>query len=76
MTKHIEIKHKIKNINRKADFNNLLEESMLSDIEKEMMRKFYVSKKTIDIIADELGYTPQGISKMHKRILNQLESLL
>lgn len=76
MTKHIEIKHKIKNINRKADFNNLLEESMLSDIEKEMMRKFYISNKSIDIIADELGYTPQGISKMHKRILKRLESLL
>lgn len=76
MTKHIEIKHKIKNINRKADFNNLLEESMLSDTEKQMMQKFYVENKSIDIIASELGYTPQGILKMHKRILKRLESLL
>ena len=76
MTKHIEIKHKVKNINRKADFNNLLEESMLSDTEKQMMYKFYVENKSIDIIADELGYTSNGIKKMHKRILNKLESLL
>lgn len=76
MSKHIEIKHKVKNINRKADFNNLLEESMLSDTEKKMMYKFYVENKSIDIIADELGYSPQGILKMHKRILKRIESLL
>ena len=76
MSKHIEIKHKVKNINRKADFNNLLEESMLSDTEKQMMVKFYVENKSIDIIASELGYTPQGILKMHKRILKKIESLL
>lgn len=76
MSKHIEIKHKVKNINRKTDFNNLLEESMLSDTEKQMMRKFYIENKSVDIIADELGYSPQGILKMHKRILKRIESLL
>lgn len=76
MTKHIEIKHKIKNINRKTDFNSLLEESMLSNIEKQMMYKHYVENKPMDVIADELGYSPQGILKMHKRILKHLESLL
>lgn len=76
MSKHIEIKHKIKNINRKTDFNSLLEESMLSDTEKQMMNMYYVENKSINLIADELGYSPQGIIKMHKRILNKLESLL
>lgn len=76
MSKHIETKHKIKNINRKADFNNLLDESMLNDTEKQMMIKYYVENKSIDFIADELGYSSQGILKMHKRILNKLESLL
>lgn len=76
MSKHIEIKHKVKNINRKIDFNNLLEESMLSETEKRMMNLFYVENKPIDLIAYELGYSPQGISKMHKRILKKIESLL
>ena len=76
MSKHIEIKHKIKNINRKTDFNSLLEESMLSDVEKQMMNMYYVENKSINIIADELCYSPQGIIKMHKRILRRLESLL
>lgn len=76
MTKHIEIKHKIKSINSKTTFNEILEESMLSENEKDMMRKFYIENKSVDIIADELGYSPQGILKMHKRILKRLESLL
>ena len=76
MSKHIDIKHKVKNINKKVDFYNLLEESMLSDNEKKMMELYYVQKKPLDVIADELGYSPQGISKMHKRILSKLESLL
>lgn len=76
MTKHIEIKHKIQNINSKTLFNEILEDSMLNETEKEMMRKFYTQNKSIDIIADELGYSPQGIKKMHKRILNRIEALL
>jgi len=76
MTKHIELKHKVKNINRKTDFNSLLEESMLSEIEKKIMVMYYLENKQINYIADELGYSEQGIIKMHKRILNKLESLL
>lgn len=76
MTKHIELKHKVKNINRKADFYNLLNESMLTPIEKQFMEKYYIENKTVDFIASELGYSSQGIIKMHKRILKHLESLL
>lgn len=76
MTKHIEIKHKVKEINRKADFNDLLEESMLNENEKKMMKMYYIENKTLDYIADELGYSQQGIAKMHKRILKKIESLL
>jgi len=76
MSKHIEIKHKVKNINRKTDFYNLLEESMLNETEKQMMKMYYVENKTLDYIADELGYSEQGIAKMHKRILKRIESLL
>ena len=75
-SKHIEIKHKIKNINRKVDFYNLIEESMLNENEKKMMQLFYIDNKSLDYIADELGYSPQGIAKMHTRCLTTLESLL
>lgn len=75
-SKNIEIKHKIKSINRKIDFYSLLEECMLNDKEKRMMELFYVENKDISYIADELGYSSQGISKMHSKILKKLESLL
>lgn len=75
-SKNIETKRKIKDINRKIDFYSLLEESMLNEKEKQMMKMFYVENKTLDYIADELGYSSQGISKMHSRILKKLESLL
>lgn len=76
MTKHIQIKHKIQNINRKTDFNELLEQSMLNETEKQMMKMYYEENKQMDLIADELGYSEQGIIRMHKRILKKLESLL
>ena len=76
MSKHIDLKHKVQNINRKIDFQNLLEESMLNENEKKLLIMHYVEGKQFNYIADELGYTQQGITKMHKRILNKLESLL
>lgn len=76
MTKHIELRRKVKSINRKTDFDSLIEGSMLNETEKRMMNMYYVENRTIDYIADILGYSPQGIIKMHKRILNRLESLL
>lgn len=76
MTKHIEIRRKIKSIGKKSTFNSILEESTLNDIEKKLMIMHYLEKKDLDYIADILGYSRPGIKKMHKRILKQLESLI
>lgn len=75
-SEHIKRKHKVQNINRKIIFDELLEESMLNENEKKMMKMFYIENKTLRYIADELGYSEQGIAKMHKRILKKIESLL
>ena len=76
MTKHMEIKHKVNEINEKATFNTILENSMLSEKEKTLMRMYYIEKYDFDFIADTLGYSKIGIIKMHKRILTKIESLL
>lgn len=76
MSKHINIKHKVQSINKKSTFNEILEESMLDEKEKSLMRMYYVEKKDFDFIADTLGYSKAGILKMHKRILTKIESLL
>lgn len=73
---HIDIKHEVQKINRKSEFLNLLEDSMLNEKEKQFMKMFYLEHKGIELIADELGYSRQGILKMHKRCLKNLESLL
>lgn len=73
---HIEIKHEVKKINRKSDFLQLLDDSMLNEKEKQFMKLFYIDSKSIDVIADEMGYTRSGILRMHKRCLKNLESLL
>lgn len=76
MTKHIETKKKIRHINEKATFNAILENAMLSEKEKKLMRMYYIDQHDLGYIADELGYSKIGIIKMHKRILTKIESLL
>ena len=75
MTKHVEIKHKVQKV-RRTEFNELLNEAMLTEKEEAMMRMYYVERKDINHIADTLGYSKAGILKMHKRILERMESLL
>ena len=76
MTKHMEIKEKVKSINEKATFNGILENSMLSEREKILMRMHYIDKHDFNFIADTLGYSKTGILRMPKRRLAKIESLL
>lgn len=76
MAQHMEIKKKVKSINEKTTFNAILENSMLSEKEKTLMRMYYIDKHDFNFIADTLGYSKTGVLRMHKRILSKLESLL
>ena len=76
MSKHLEIKLKVKQIKRRSTFNEIIEDCMLSEKEKKMLKMYYIENKTLDYIADELGYSKAGIIKMHKRSLQKIESLL
>lgn len=76
MTEHMMIKKKVQKIGKKSDFNEILENSLLNDREKEMMTMYYIERKDMDYIADIMGYSKAGIIKMHKRCLNKIETLL
>lgn len=76
MGNHKEIKNKVKSINKRSVFNELIEESMLNDKEKKMLIMYYIERKPLNFIADELGYSEIGIKKMHKRSLKKIEALL
>lgn len=73
---HRKAKSKVKSINKRSTFSSILDDSMLSDSEKQMMRMYYIEQKSFDFIADELGYSKAGILKMHKRALKRIESLI
>lgn len=76
MTEHMETKRKLKRINKKSTFNSILEDSMLDEKDKQMMRMHYIEGKSFDFIADTLGYSKAGILKMHKRVLSKIEGLV
>ena len=76
MTEHMATKKRVRKINKKSTFNSILDESMLDEKEKQMMRMHYMEGKSFDFIADTLGYSKAGILKMHKRVLHKIEELV
>lgn len=76
MSEHIETRRKLKRITKKSTFNDILEDAMLSDVEKQIMEMHYVQRKEFAIIADELGYSEAGILRKHKHILKVIQGLL
>lgn len=76
MTEHMSIKRKVQSIDRKSTFDSIIEDSMLDDKEKVLMQMYYIQGKSLDYIADTLGYSVSGIIKMHKRALKKIENLI
>lgn len=72
---HLKARKKLKDIYRKSDFYNLIEDAMLSDIERQIMIMHYVEKKDFACIADELGFSEIGIIKKHKKILSIISNM-
>ena len=75
MSKHIDIKHEVQR-KHKTEFYELLDEAMLSDKERSMMEMYYVQRKDLGYVADVLGYSRAGILRMHRKVLEKIESLL
>lgn len=76
MTEHMKIKKKIKEIADLKSFNELLESSMLSDEEKQILTLHYVKDKDFGYIADTIGLSAVTVYKKHKICLNKLRKLL
>ena len=76
MSKHIETRHKIKDIADISSFNDLLNKSTLSDEDKLFLQLHYIQGKDFRFIGDMLGYSESTIKKRHQRILAKLSRLL
>lgn len=73
-SKHIKTKNTIKDL-EKADFLTLIDRLMLSETEEQMMKMIYMKRKTMNQIADELGYSEAGIIKAHQRIIKKISKI-
>jgi RNA polymerase sigma factor (sigma-70 family) len=72
----MENKLKIKSINARKELNDLLDASILSDEEKEIVFLHYVKKKPLDWIADTLGISYAKIRRRHYQAITSLADML
>ena len=75
MSVNIETRKRLKNIPSIATFDELLEQSTLSDIDKEILRLHYLKEKDFRYIGDTLGYAEVTIKKRHLKALSKIQSL-
>lgn len=76
LTSHIKTRNTLKEIPLVETFEALLNKSMISDEEKELMRLHYIQKKDFRFIGDTLGYIEASIKAKHRKILKKLNKLL
>lgn len=72
----MEAKNKLRNIILKTEFESLLEDYVLTDEDKELMRLHYLKGKDFRFIADALGYSEITIKKRHAKILTKISKLI
>lgn len=73
MDKHnAKTRKKLKQISSVKDFESLIEQTMLSEEEKKILRMHYKEQQTLGFIADTLGMSEITIKKKHKKILLKL----
>ena len=70
-----ETRNRLKKIPDIVSFDDLLEKSTLSDLDKEILRLHYLKEKDFRYIGDVLGYAEVTIKKRHVKALSKIQSL-
>lgn len=68
-------RRKIKEISSVKDFNDLLDQVMLSEEERKIMELHYKGQKSLAYIADMLGMSEITVKKKHSKILKKIGNL-
>jgi RNA polymerase sigma factor (sigma-70 family) len=76
VTDHIKTRRKLKAISKITTFEGLLEQSTLSDTDKEILRLHYLKEKDFRYIGDMLGFSEAAVKVRHKKALKKLGSLI
>lgn len=69
-------KARLKQIASLEEFDELLNKSTLSDVDKQGMRLHYIQDKSLGYIADEFGYSESCIKKRHAKCLQTIEKII
>ena len=75
MSENVETRKKLKGIASITAFDTLLEESTLSELDKQILRLHYLEEKDFRYIGDILGYAEITIKKRHLKALKKLSEL-
>lgn len=73
---HVKIKNQIKDIYDVDVFRDLIERCMISDEAKLILSMYYIQRKSLNFIADELGWSYATIKRRHSEALSKLKPLL
>jgi DNA-directed RNA polymerase specialized sigma subunit len=75
MSEHIDTRRKIQDISSVKTFEELLENCILTDEDKTLMRLHYLNGKDFCFIGDLLGFSESTIKRRHKKILQKLNKM-
>lgn len=71
-----EVKERLRDIVTVSEFEELINNLMISEEEKQILRMIYKERKTISYIADTLGMTESNVRKKHSKILLKIGRML
>lgn len=72
---NVETRKKLKGISSVDEFRSILERTMLSEEEKQILILYYKEKKSLAYIADELGMSETTVKRKHRKMLMKLGSV-
>ena len=76
MSEHIETRKKVKEIADISSFTALINQTTLSDTDKQILVLHYIDEKDFRYIGDMLGFSESTIKRRHKRALIKISKLL
>lgn len=74
--KNAETRNKLKQISSVEDFEQLIEYTMLSEEERNIVSMYYKEKKSMQYIADVLGMSESSVKKKHRNALMKVGKMI
>lgn len=66
---------KLRRISSVEDFEDLLEKTMLSEEERQLVILHYREQKPMSYIADVMNMSETSVKRKHKKILNKMQKM-